>query len=72
VHESAPISGTILRAGGKDCPQLIGSSGARWTDAAEALFLDHLAASCNVTAAAGATGVSELMKERAEMSVRVL
>ena len=43
---------------GKDGPQLINSSGKRWSDAAEARFLDHLAASCNVTTAARAAGFS--------------
>lgn len=50
---------TIVRASGKDGPQLIRSSGARWTDAAEARFLDALAASCNVTLSAAATGFSK-------------
>lgn len=50
--------GTILRASGKDGPQLIESDGHRWTDAAEALFLDELAASCNVRCAAAAAGFS--------------
>ena len=49
-------TGTILRAGGKDGPQCVRSRGERWTDAAEAVFLDHLAASCNITAAAEASG----------------
>ena len=43
---------------GKDGPQLIRSTGKRWSDEAEALFLDHLAATCNVTAAAEACGFS--------------
>lgn len=43
---------------GKDGPQLIRSTGKRWSDAAEACFLDHLAASCNVTASAQAAGFS--------------
>ncbi|HTU12597.1 MAG TPA: hypothetical protein VMG08_17030 [Allosphingosinicella sp.] len=51
-------AGTILRAGGKDGPQLIASRGKRWTDAAEELFLDRLAASCNVTLSAKACGFS--------------
>src|SRR6187401_409511 len=50
-------AGTGIRAG-KDGPQLIRSSGKRWTEEAEAIFLDHLAASCNVTAAAEAAGFS--------------
>jgi hypothetical protein len=50
--------GTVLRASGKDGPQRVRSNGARWTDEAEATFLDHLAASANVTAAAEATGFS--------------
>jgi len=50
--------GTILRAGGKDGPQIIASKGKRWTDAAEEIFLDSLAASCNVTLSAKACGFS--------------
>ena len=41
---------------GKDGPQVIRSSGHRWSDEAEAIFLDHLAATCNVTVAAEAAG----------------
>jgi hypothetical protein len=51
-------AGTIVRAGGKDGPQRISSRGKRWTDEAEAIFLDSLAASCNVTFAARACGFS--------------
>jgi hypothetical protein len=50
--------GTIARACGKDGPQLVRSSGARWTDEAEALFLDALAASNNATLAAEQSGFS--------------
>lgn len=49
-------AGTILRASGKDGPQRVASSGKRWTEEAEAVFLDHLAASCNVTRSAAAAG----------------
>jgi len=45
---------------GKDGPQLIRSSGKRWSEEAEALFLDHLAASCNVTAAAETVGFTRV------------
>jgi hypothetical protein len=41
---------------GKDGPQLIRSTGKRWSEEAEAVFLDHLAASCNVSVAAAAAG----------------
>ncbi len=51
-------AGTIVRASGKDGPQRVESDGHRWTDAAEAVFLDHFAASCNVTHAARACGFS--------------
>lgn len=53
----APPAATALHRG-KDGPQLIRSPGRRWTEAAEARFLDALAASCNVTAAAAAAGYS--------------
>ena len=49
-------AGTLLRGSGKDGPQLIRSKGDRWTDEAEAVFLDHLAASCNVLASCQAAG----------------
>jgi hypothetical protein len=49
--------GTTIRSG-KDGPQVVRSEGARWTDESEARFLDHLAASCNVTHSAGLTGFS--------------
>lgn len=45
---------------GKDGPQLVRSSGRRWSDAAEARFLDHLAATCNVTASADAAGFTRV------------
>ncbi len=51
-------AGTILRGGGKDGPQIIESRGKRWTDRAEEIFLDHLAATCNVSAAARKCGFS--------------
>ena len=51
-------AGSILRCGGKDGPQIIHSSGKRWTDEAEAIFLDALAASNNATWAAAQTGFS--------------
>jgi hypothetical protein len=60
IDDSAPPAapaGTQILVG-KDGPQLIRSTGKRWSDAAEALFLDHLAATCNVTAAAAACGFS--------------
>jgi hypothetical protein len=43
---------------GKDGPQVIRSTGKRWSEDAEATFLDHLAATCNVTASAEACGFS--------------
>lgn len=50
--------GTILRASGKDGPQRIESKGKRWTEEAEARFLDALGASCNVRHSAAAAGFS--------------
>lgn len=55
----AAPAGICVRAGGKDGPQLIESGGARWTEEAEALFLDHLAASCNVGRSARLAGFSK-------------
>jgi hypothetical protein len=48
--------GTLFYGRGKDGLQLVRSSGKRWSDEAEALFLDQLAASCNVTASAQGAG----------------
>lgn len=53
-------TGTCIRASGKDGPQVIQSKGKRWSDEAEAKFLDALAASCNVTFAAKAAGFSKV------------
>lgn len=50
--------GTIARAGGKDGAQLIESRGHRWTDEAEAIFLDALAASANYRLSAKRCGFS--------------
>ena len=57
ANRSGPAGGNT-RAGGKDGPQRIHSKGKRWTDAAEAIFLDALAASCNVRWAAAQCGFS--------------
>jgi len=51
-------AGTIARASGKDGPQIVRSKGKRWTDSAEALFLDRLAASNNASWAADQCGFS--------------
>jgi hypothetical protein len=56
--ERSGPKGTILRGGGKDGPQRIRSGGKRWTDEAEAIFLDRLAASNNATWAAEQCGFS--------------
>ena len=50
--------GGSIRAGGKDGPQIIHSKGKRWTDKAEEIFLDSLAASNNATWAAAQCGFS--------------
>jgi hypothetical protein len=51
-------AGTIARPSGKDGPQIVRSGGKSWTDAAEEIFLDRLAASNNATWAAEQTGFS--------------
>ena len=56
IPPNGPRGTTILT--GKDGPQLIRSQGRRWSDAAEVRFLDHLAATCNVTASASEAGFS--------------
>jgi hypothetical protein len=55
--ESAGIEGTGV-ARGRWGPQVIASKGGRWSDEAETVFLDNLAATCNVTLSAQACGFS--------------
>lgn len=57
-------AGTVLRAVGKDGPQRITTCGHRWSDEAEAKFLDELGASCNVTRAAAAAGFTPVAIHR--------
>ncbi|WP_260599244.1 hypothetical protein [Sphingomonas endolithica] len=64
-----------LRYGPTGRPQVLKDSGWHWNDAAEAAFFDHLAASCNVTAAAEAVGFStptvyRLRQTRPEFAAR--
>jgi len=58
---ASPIgpAGAILRAHGKDGPQLIRSAGHIWTEEAEDIFLDCLAASNNATWSAQQCGFSK-------------
>ena len=51
--------GRGVRASGKDGPQIIESGGARWTEEAETVFLDQLAASCNVGLSANKAGFTK-------------
>jgi len=55
--ERAALGGTTI-ARGRWGPQVVATRGARWSDEAEAVFLDHLAATCNVTLSAKACGFS--------------
>lgn len=48
----------VLRASGKDGPQRIRVKGKWWTPEAETVFLDHLAASCNIAWSAAQCGFS--------------
>jgi len=52
-------AGAILRSHGKDGPQRIRSRGHRWTEKAEEIFLDRLAASNNATWSAERCGFSK-------------
>lgn len=52
-------NGLAIRASGKDGPQIIEVTSARWNDGAEQRFLDALGASCNVTHAAMQSGFSK-------------
>lgn len=56
-HANGP-AGTILRASGPHGPQLVETAGRSWSDEAEALFLDSLAATCHVGRSARAAGFS--------------
>ena len=51
-------AGRVLRPAVNRNTRIIRSTGARWSDTAEGVFLGHLAATCNVTAAAEAAGFS--------------
>lgn len=53
-------AGSRLRADHKDGPQRIRSNGSKWSDRSEAIFLDHLAATCNVAWAAAQAGFSTM------------
>lgn len=50
--------GSIARRGGKDGPQIVHSDGYRWTDEAEEIFFDSLAASNNARWSADQCGFS--------------
>lgn len=52
-------AGAILRSHGKDGPQLVRSGGHRWTEQAEDIFLDCLAASNNAKWSAEQCGFSK-------------
>lgn len=58
VTNGSKPAGSGVRAAGKNGPQVVKSDGKYWTDEAEAVFLDALAASCNVQHAAAACGYS--------------
>lgn len=49
--------GTMLHSG-RHGPQLVTTRGHRWSEEAETVFLDHLAATANITASAKACGFS--------------
>lgn len=53
------VCGEVIQAGGKRPPKLVeSSSGKRWSQNAQATFLETLAASANVTRSADAAGFS--------------
>ncbi len=52
------VSGSQVRYGVKGRAQKVKTGGAQWSDEAEALFFDILAASCNVRLAAAEVGFS--------------
>lgn len=55
-----PIAKTAIcvRGSGKDGAQVIQCSDARWNEVSEAIFLEHLASSCNVTLSCEKAGFS--------------
>jgi hypothetical protein len=55
--ERAEIAGTTI-ARARWGTQVVATNGRRWSDEAETVFLDHLAATCNVSLAAKACGFS--------------
>ena len=55
----AGIEGYCLRASGKDGPQIVQCTSKSWNEEREQVFLDALGASCNVTLAAQACGLSK-------------
>ena len=62
AEESIPArsrgpAGTMIHTG-RHGTQIVSTRGHRWSDAAEELFLDHLAATANVGASARACGFS--------------
>lgn len=54
----ASHAGRVVRSAKNRKTQVIRTSGKRWSQAAEAAFLEELAATCNVRAAAAAAGFS--------------
>jgi len=56
---AAGIEGSCLRAWGKHGPQIVQCGPSRWNDTKEEKFLDALGASCNVTYAMRASGISK-------------
>ena len=54
--DNGRLAGTHVRYGPTGRAQKIKTGGAQWSDEAEELFLDVLAASCNIKMAAEATG----------------
>jgi hypothetical protein len=54
----APKEGRIIREAKNGNTKVIRTTGKRWSDKAEAVFLAELAATCNVKAAAAAAGFS--------------
>lgn len=52
------LADLVLRSGGKDGPQRISGGAKRFTPEAQGVFLDHLAASCNVSWSCAQAGIS--------------
>lgn len=60
MPKSSKPTGEVIVIGKSGRPQRVSSGSRFWSDKAEQIFLDHLAATCNVRASADAAGFSNV------------